>query len=280
MDEPEAVEPERTRGRGAFFRVRVGVLLAILLGVVLFAWRDVRRRHGRTTWDRPLDVALVILRDGPVDPDAVAAMRARLPALSDRLGAEMHRHGAAGTRPFFFTLHGPVDVTAPPPLRADDGFADAVQRTLALRAYLADVDGRAGVDSGAYDARIYVVVRPPVSRDRMGIEGASEDGGHVGSVQVELDASMVDFALFVATHELLHTLGATDKYDATGHALDPDGLAEPALSPRYPQRLVEVMARSRPLGGGLEVPPESLDELSVGAKTAQEIGWLREAPQP
>lgn len=269
----DAGERQPERRRGVFLRVRVGVLLAILLGVALFAWRDVRRRRGRTEWDRPLDVALVVLREGPVDPEAVAAMRARLPVLADKLEAERRRHGGTGVRPFFFTLHGPVDVSAPPPLRPDEGIVDAVKRALALRSYLADVDGRAGVDAGAYDARIYLVVGPPVSRDRMGIEGASEDGGHVGSVQVELDVSMVDFALFVATHELLHTLGATDKYDATGHALDPDGLAEPDLQPRFPQRLVEVMARSRPLGGGLEVPPESLDELSVGAATAREIGW-------
>ena len=45
---------------------------------------------------------------------------------------------------------------------------------------------------------------------------------------------MADFALFVAAHELFHTLGATDKYDASGAALVPSGLAEPDLNPLVP----------------------------------------------
>jgi len=94
-------------------------------------------------------------------------------------------------------------------------------------------------------------------------------------VEVELDDSMADFALFVATHELFHTLGATDKYDASGQTLIPDGLAEPDRVPRLPQAFAEVMARNRPVEPGVEVPPESLDELSVGPATAREVGWIR-----
>jgi hypothetical protein len=108
----------------------------------------------------------------------------------------------------------------------------------------------------------------------MFVEGVSQQGGWVGIVEVELDESMVDFALFVATHELLHTLGASDKYDANG-TIVPDGLAEPDRSPLYPQRFVEVMARHRPIAPGHEVPPDSLTELRVGAVTAREIGWLQ-----
>ena len=61
---------------------------------------------------------------------------------------------------------------------------------------------------------------------------------------------MVDFALFVFAHELMHTLGATDKYDGAGAALIPSGLAEPDAVPRFPQRFVEVMARNRPVAAG------------------------------
>ena len=86
---------------------------------------------------------------------------------------------------------------------------------------------------------------------------------------------MADFTLFVAAHELLHTLGATDKYDANGLALDPTGLAEPSLVPKYPQRFAEVMARNRPLAADREAVPAALSELAIGALTAQEIGWRR-----
>jgi len=84
---------------------------------------------------------------------------------------------------------------------------------------------------------------------------------------------MVDFALTVVTHELFHTLGATDKYDANGRTLRPSGLVEPNRSPLFPQPLLDVMARNRPIADAAEVPPESLDELAVGPATAREIGW-------
>jgi hypothetical protein len=107
------------------------------------------------------------------------------------------------------------------------------------------------------------------------VEGASEQGGTVGTVHIDLDEGMVDYGLFVITHELMHTLGATDKYDAAGHILAPMGLAEPERAPLYPQRYAEIMTRGRAIDAFTEAPPERLSELAVGPATAREIGWLR-----
>jgi hypothetical protein len=96
----------------------------------------------------------------------------------------------------------------------------------------------------------------------------------VGVAQADVDDGMLDFALFVAAHELFHTLGAADKYDAAGRAVFPDGFAEPEREPRYPQRGAELMARNLPLSPTSERPPESLEELWIGAATAREVGWL------
>ena len=83
----------------------------------------------------------------------------------------------------------------------------------------------------------------------------------------------------VAAHELLHTLGASDKYGSAGEALFPQGFAQPERTPLWPQPGAEVMARNVPLGPGRERPPETLAELYVGETTAREIGWLRAAPR-
>ncbi|MGH7438900.1 MAG: hypothetical protein ACRENE_24705 [Polyangiaceae bacterium] len=132
------------------------------------------------------------------------------------------------------------------------------------------------IDASSFDSRIYVAAKAPADEDDAMVEGESEEGGRIGAVRVELDGSMVDFALFVATHELFHTLGAADEYDpVTGHTLFPGGLADPARSPPLPQAFAEIMARNRPVGLGVEVPPESLDELAVGPETAKAIGWAR-----
>ena len=47
----------------------------------------------------------------------------------------------------------------------------------------------------------------------------------------------------VIAHEILHTLGASDKYDpATRAPLFPIGYAEPEREPRFPQEFAEIMA--------------------------------------
>ncbi len=264
-----------TWSRRAFFRARVGFLLVVLTGVALWAWRDVRSRRGRNAWDRPLSVALVLVRHGPIGSDAAAAFEARIPELDARMADEHARYARGHMHPFAFTFVGPVDIAESPPSASGESWLDAAKQTWALWRWTSSVDGAAHLDASSYDSRIYVVARPPASAQRELIEGESEEGGRLGTVEVELDASMADFALFVAAHELFHTLGATDKYDASGVALNPSGLAEPDLNPTFPQRFAEIMARNRPVAPGVEEPPVSLDQLAVGPATALEIGWSR-----
>jgi len=79
---------------------------------------------------------------------------------------------------------------------------------------------------------------------------------------------------FVATHELLHTLGATDKYDTSNFPVYPDGFAEPDRAPVYPQRFAEVMGGRIPVAEGVAETPASLKLARIGAATAAEINWL------
>ena len=77
-------------------------------------------------------------------------------------------------------------------------------------------------------------------------------------------------------HELLHTLGATDKYALdTGQPLAPMGLGDPDLDPRYPQEVGEIMAGRIASSAHEAEIAEGLDQMVVGPATAREIGWLR-----
>ncbi len=259
-----------------FRRVRIAILLGILAIVVLYAVKDVTQRRARTSWKRPLQVAFVVIRRGPVDDAVVKELAARSHDLESHLKSEMERY-RDGERPFSFSVYGPVDASSDPPSPAGGGFIDLARASYDSWRYYRDIDQRADVPSAGFDSRIYLVVRPPINQRRKSVEGQSEEGGRIGSVAVELDSSMIDFALFVATHELLHTLGATDKYDAMGRARVPDGLGEPDRIPLYPQVFAEVMARNVALSPTEERPPDTLDELRVGAATAREIGWLPRA---
>ncbi len=78
----------------------------------------------------------------------------------------------------------------------------------------------------------------------------------------------------VIAHELLHTVGATDKYDAVGNPIPPDGLAEPNRNPAYPQRRAEIMAGKVALSASHSRMAYSLKQCVIGEKTAHEIGWI------
>lgn len=277
---PAPRDPKKPR-RSTFFYVRVSILLLILFVVVLYAVRDVWSRRARNEWTRTLDVAVVLVHvesSDAIDPEAVQGLKERAAVLEARLTAETARlrwsHPDVKA-PFRLRVFGPIEVHAPPPTPASDSPVDLAKQTVNMKTWLAGVDPSAGVIPEHWDTRIYVSIQRPRSQDRSFVEGASEQDGRVGAVAVELAPDMVDLTLFVVAHELMHTLGATDKYDASGRAVVPAGLVEPNRQPLYPQAFAEVMARNRPVSSSAEAVPQTLEELGVGEVTAREIGWLR-----
>ena len=78
----------------------------------------------------------------------------------------------------------------------------------------------------------------------------------------------------IITHEFLHTLGATDKYDpATNRPTYPDGYADPDQQPPEPQTFAEIMAGRIPVSQTQAKIPESLNDVVIGELTAKEINW-------
>jgi len=80
----------------------------------------------------------------------------------------------------------------------------------------------------------------------------------------------------VIAHELLHTVGATDKYAADNSALFSTGYADPEQSPLYPQTKAEIMVSRIPLSETGMRMADSLSECVIGEQTAKEINWLQE----
>ncbi|GAB6139435.1 hypothetical protein JCM14076_01640 [Methylosoma difficile] len=77
----------------------------------------------------------------------------------------------------------------------------------------------------------------------------------------------------VIAHELLHTVGATDKYNTNNEPLYPSGYANPEQDPLYPQELAEIMAGRIPLSQSQSQMPANLNQCVIGAQTAAEINW-------
>ena len=102
--------------------------------------------------------------------------------------------------------------------------------------------------------------------------------GLIGVVYAFADPQVNGANNVVIAHELLHTLGATDKYRAADDAPRfPDGYGDPHQVPLYPQLAAEIMAGRRMLSADRWQQAESLDEAVIGPTTALEIRWPQHA---
>jgi hypothetical protein len=127
----------------------------------------------------------------------------------------------------------------------------------------------------APDIKLFVLYHDPVRSPSLA-HSIGLQKGLFGIVNVFADRGLLGSNDTVIAHELLHTLGATDKYDpATNQPTWPDGYAEPQREPRYPQEYAELMGGRIPSSASESSTPESLREVVVGAKTATEIGWRK-----
>lgn len=256
-----------------FFVVRVGVLLGILVVLLLFGARDYAGRQARLEWARPLDVALVLVSEEKLDLATVRKFRERSTYLEQQIGREFSRYRSGAAPPIRFFIFGPVEGPTAPQPSGRSAFMDQLVESVARIRYAWELDRSANVPLFGFDSRIYIAAHSTHQGLTQFIEGFSEQGGRRGFVDVELDLTMVDFALFVTTHELFHTLGASDKYDEQGRTLFPAGLVHPKQRPLFPQVQADVMAHGRPIRPDADEPPTTLDELGVGPETARELRW-------
>jgi hypothetical protein len=96
--------------------------------------------------------------------------------------------------------------------------------------------------------------------------------GMVGVVNAYAGRGHTSTNNVIMAHELLHTLGATDKYDpASGLPVYPAGYGEPEREPLYPQRYAEIMGGRIALSPSDATIPESLRHAVIGPETAHEI---------
>lgn len=251
--------------------LRVTLLLLVLAGAAV---STVWGRWQARAWRAPLVVALI-----PVDADRspataayVAGLRVAAFASVERfLADEGARYGLGLAQPVQLVLAAPLEVLPPAPPAAR-GALDAILWSLQMRAWSWRHGDVAGADPLV---RLYLLYHDPARSPRLA-HSLGLQKGRIGVVQLFASSAQEAPNALVATHELLHTLGATDKYDpATGQPLYPDGYAEPAREPLLPQALAEIMGGRIALDTRRAVIPEGLEQARVGERTAREIGWLR-----
>ena len=258
--------------RITFRGIRITILLIILVMVALSTWLGIART---TDWDHPLWVVIY-----PMNGDGSQESRRMIGGLeakdfrpvADFMKREASRYGVAIDRPVSIDLA--PEVTTPPPEtpRFDDNPLKIAWWSLKTRYWSWKVDTYSGPEP---DIRLYVEYY------RAGNGGVLDTSfglqkSRISVVRQFTSPRMRKKNLVIVAHEMLHTLGATDKYDLASLAVHyPDGYAEPEKSPRYPQDKAEIMGGRIPLSPVEMVIPPSLKACLVGPVTASEIGWLK-----
>lgn len=251
--------------------LRIAVLLGVLLLVSVTTCED---RWRTTAWRQPLYVALY-----PIAADASPATRSYVAHLEPDSFRAIDRFFAREARRYGLGLENPVKTRLrpalaelPPARPAGASVAATALWSLRLRYWAWRVSRQA---AGPEDVRMFILYHDPalhqVMPHSLGIQQ-----GLLGVVYAFATPLMDGGNDMVIAHELLHTVGATDKYDPASDAPRfPEGFGDPRQVPLYPQRAAELMAGRRMLGAGSWVQPASLDEVVIGSATALEIRWLR-----
>jgi hypothetical protein len=252
-----------------FKALRITILLVILATVAQEAWLA---RSRAVSWRDPLRVAIY-----PVNGDGSAAAAAYAGSLKaeDFAGIEqffadeVQRHGRPLSRPMTIAVAAPLAAQPPQPPRAAGRF-DSLLWSLQMRYYAWRHDHIAGMKP---QVRLFVRYFDPADHARLP-HSVGVGQGMIGLISAFASREMAGSNAVVITHELLHTLGATDKYDpATGLPAYPDGYAEPGREPRHPQDFAEIMGGRIPVSDTRADIPERLAQTLVGPATAAEIGW-------
>lgn len=249
--------------------IRILILLLVLAFVALNTWFD---RVYSTDWDIPLRVAVHPING---DGSAVAEGYIRkldadaLRALESFFEQEAAQYGLNMQSPVRFTL-APQLHSLPPALPPRAGPLRAISWSLRTRYWAWRQPTGAGP---APDIELFVLYHDP-ARTRSLPHSVGLQKGLFGIVHAFADRKMAGSNDVVIAHELLHTLGATDKYDpATNEPAYPEGYAEPEREPRYPQEFAELMGGRIAISARESAIPASLHQVLIGPATAAEIGW-------
>lgn len=252
-------------------KLRILVLLLILLIVALNTYFD---RVYSTDWNIPLRVTIYPINgDGSPQVDKyIAGLKPdRFQALEAFFDSEARHYGLVMERPIRFTS-APQLRDLPPTLDRGASVLSIMSWSLRMRYWAWRTPELPGP---APDVKLFVVYHDPVLSPTVAHSVGMQKGLYA-VVNVFADKSMAGSNDVITGHELLHTLGAIDKYDVrNSQPLHPIGYAEPDLKPLFPQAAAELMGGRIPITATESETPESLRQVVVGALTAAEIGWSK-----
>jgi len=253
-----------------FRYLRIAILLAILVVVAGQQWLTGKRL---ASWEKPLWITIY-----PVLLDTDADTRRYTGSLTTEsfrdIGVFLKQQAARYDRrlvnPAVIQVAGPL-TALPPALPAENSGIKIALWSLKMRWWAwrnGSQDGLVGED-----VKMFVLYQKGDPNNILERSVGIQNGGY-GLVNAVASKEKAARNRIVITHELLHILGASDRYDfQSGQPIAPAGLANPAQSPLYPQTRAEIMSGRIATSASHWRYPASLKFCVIGAETAGEIGW-------
>lgn len=252
-------------------RFRTLRIASLLIVLVVVGTTSLHQRVYSRSWNRTLEVTVY-----PIDGDGTAATAAYLANLDSAdfstidawAKREARRHDLKIDTPFRVTLGDAV--TSLPPAPPGDGVLETVLWSLKFRwwAWRATPGDRA-----LTRIRLFVVYQQGTDGQPL-THSLGLQKGLIGLVHAYASPRQNAQNTIVIAHELLHTVGALDKYETGGKPRWPEGYASASRTPLHPQRNAEIMAGRIPTSADEWHMAESLRSVVINEWTAAEINWL------
>lgn len=257
----------------SFRNFRILVLLLILASVALYS-KD--QRLVTQGWYKPLEVVIF-----PINADGSKQVQAYIDKLATQNFTEIdtfiqkqsNNYDLATSTPTHISLGATVDILPPKPPTPDANPIKIALWSLKLRWWT--MQNTPDNHSNKHRVRLFVLYHDAENKQKLE-HSLGLQKGLLGIVHAFANEQQAKQNNIVIAHELLHTVGASDKYDVSGNPVAPYGLAEPQRKPLYPQRRAEIMAGRVAISSSEAKMAISLKKCVLGAKTAKEIGWLQE----
>ena len=258
--------------RNIWKTARICLLLLVLFIVGMNTFMTGR---WTTDWDEPLWVGIYPIngdQNEHIDHYIDSLSEETFLALADFFSEEAEAHELPLAEPFTVHLAPPVKELPPAPPQGRNPLA-VIWWSLKMRFWVYQNDTFTAGPSP--DIKIFLVYHdasvPNPLENSLGIRK-----GMFGVVHAYADYHLEPKNQVVIAHEILHTVGARDKYDmATQQPIFPEGYAYPDRKPPYPQQVAEIMGTRIPITDKKSKMPPNLQFTVIGKKTAREIKWIK-----
>lgn len=225
-----------------------------------------------TDWDETLYIAIY-----PVNADGSEASAQQIASLDPKQFADIEQYFAREAIRYTQTSIKPIELEIapevteiPPKLDRSGNFLQTGWWTLKLRWWAsendtAEISPDIKVFLLYYDAKDVEILDHSVGLQK----------GLVTVVKAFTGQQNIKRNNVIIAHEILHTVGATDKYNLQNNLpIFPIGYAEPKQQPLYPQERAEIMGGRIPISESNAEQADSIWQTVIGPATATEIGWI------